>query len=59
MTGNEARDTDDVDLFEDTAGEKSPPEEDSLDADFFFRNPMMNNASYPINNISLEWINVP
>jgi hypothetical protein len=44
MTGNEARDTDDVDLFEDTAGEKSPPEEDSLDADFFFRNPMVNNA---------------
>ena len=51
MTGNEARDTDDIDLLEDTTGEKSPPEEDtSLDAeDFFFRNPMVvvvNNAFF-------------
>jgi hypothetical protein len=50
MTGNEARDTDDIDLLEDTTGEKSPPEEDtSLEEDFFFRNPMVvvvNNAFF-------------
>jgi hypothetical protein len=47
MTGNEARDTDDIDLLEDTTGEKSPPEEDtSLEEDFFFRNPMVVNNAF-------------
>jgi hypothetical protein len=35
-------------LLEDTAGENSPPEEDGLDADFFFRNPMVNNVFFTI-----------